>query len=318
MLRMTSSGTEASMTAIRLARAATGREQMLKFAGAYHGHVDGLLAQAGSGLATQGLPGEPGRAAERGGRHGGRAVERRRGADRGDRALRACGDPRRAAAGEHGAGPPARRVPGAAARAADATGALLVLDEVISGFRVARGGAQELTGVGADLTIMGKVIGGGLPAAALGGRAELMRMLAPAGDVYRRARCRATRWRWRPAWRRCSCSTKLRTRAWRRRPSGWRAGLREAAGDSGRSSPAPGLLTVFFSERSPTTWRVRRRATSTPTAAGVASCWRGVSTRRRRSSRRGSRPWHKVPSTSTDRRGGAAAFAELRGAPVRA
>ena len=105
MLRMTSSGTEAAMTAIRLARAATGREQVLKFAGAYHGHVDGLLAQAGSGLATQALPASPGVTEVRGRGHGRRAVERSAGADRGNGALRARGDPGRAAAGEHGPGP---------------------------------------------------------------------------------------------------------------------------------------------------------------------------------------------------------------------
>ena len=144
MLRMTSSGTEASMTAIRLARAATGREQVLKFAGAYHGHVDGLLAQAGSGLATQALPASPGVPASAA---AGTVIVPWNDADAlraGDRAPRAGGDPRRAAAGEHGPGAAERGVPRAAARAAPTqTGALLVLDEVISGFRVARGGAQE-------------------------------------------------------------------------------------------------------------------------------------------------------------------------------
>ena len=159
------------MTAIRLARAATGREKMLKFAGAYHGHVDGLLAQAGSGLATQGLPASPGvRRAPRPTRSWCRGTTPRRCAPRSP-STRARGDHRRADAGQHG--PRAGAAEGfleLLRERADATGALLVLDEVISGFRVARGGAQELTGVRADLTIMGKVIGGGLPAAALGGR----------------------------------------------------------------------------------------------------------------------------------------------------
>jgi glutamate-1-semialdehyde 2,1-aminomutase len=184
MLRMTSSGTEATMTAIRLARAATGRERVLKFAGAYHGHLDGLLAQAGSGLATQALPASPGvpasaaastvvvpwndpaALAEAVGRYELAAI---------------LAEPLPA---NMGLVPPRDGFLELLREQADANGALLVLDEVISGFRVAEGGAQELSGVTGDLTIMGKVIGGGLPAAAVGGRTELMRMLAPSGDVY--------------------------------------------------------------------------------------------------------------------------------------
>jgi glutamate-1-semialdehyde 2,1-aminomutase len=184
MVRMTSSGTEATMTALRVARAATGREQVLKFAGAYHGHVDGLLAQAGSGLATAALPSSRGVPAS----------------VTADTVVVPWNDPQElvAATEQHSfaalvAEPmPANMglVPAQAGflellrERADATGALLVLDEVISGFRVAAGGAQELTGVQADLTIMGKVLGGGLPAAAVGGREELMELLAPAGEVY--------------------------------------------------------------------------------------------------------------------------------------
>jgi glutamate-1-semialdehyde 2,1-aminomutase len=185
MLRMTSSGTEATMTALRLARAATGRERIVKFAGAYHGHVDGLLAQAGSGLATQSLPSSPGVPA----------------AVAAATTVVPWNDPEALIAAT-GSGEPIAAIIAEPLPAnmglvpahegflellrerADACGALLILDEVISGFRVARGGAQELSGVEADLTIMGKIIGGGLPAGAVGGRAELMRMLAPAGDVY--------------------------------------------------------------------------------------------------------------------------------------
>jgi glutamate-1-semialdehyde 2,1-aminomutase len=184
MLRMTSSGTEASMSALRVARAATGREKVLKFAGAYHGHVDGLLADAGSGLATQGIPASPGVPAGAASAtivvpwNDAAAVE--------------------AAAQEHelaailaepypanmGLVPPDPGFLEHLGRCAATHGSLLVLDEVISGFRVARGGAQELSGVAADLTVLGKVIGGGLPAAAFGGRRELMERIAPAGDVY--------------------------------------------------------------------------------------------------------------------------------------
>ncbi|HEY8583192.1 MAG TPA: glutamate-1-semialdehyde 2,1-aminomutase, partial [Capillimicrobium sp.] len=184
MLRMTSSGTEASMSAIRLARAATGREKLLKFAGTYHGHVDGLLAEAGSGLATAGLPSSPGVPA----------------AATANTIIVPFNDPDAvsAACAEHelaailvepvpanmGVVPAAEGFLGHLRDEADANGALLVFDEVITGFRVARGGAAELTGVTPDLHIMGKVIGGGLPAAAYGGSRALMERIAPAGDVY--------------------------------------------------------------------------------------------------------------------------------------
>jgi glutamate-1-semialdehyde 2,1-aminomutase len=184
LVRFVSSGTEATMSAIRLGRAVTGRELVLKFAGAYHGHVDGLLAQAGSGLATQGIPASPGVSA----------------AAAADTAVVAWNDPdalveavrRQAPAAivaeplpaNMGLVPPRPGFLELLREQADASGALLVLDEVISGFRVARGGAQELTEVHGDLVVLGKIIGGGLPAAAVGGRAELLELLAPAGAVY--------------------------------------------------------------------------------------------------------------------------------------
>jgi glutamate-1-semialdehyde 2,1-aminomutase len=184
MVRMTSSGTEATMSALRLARAATGRDAVLKFAGAYHGHVDGLLAEAGSGLATQGIPASPG-------------VTDAQAADTvvvawNDReAVDAALAEREPAAilcepypANMGLVPPAEGFLGFLRDRADATGALLVFDEVISGFRVARGGAQEREGVTPDLSVLGKVIGGGLPAAAYAGRRDLMERVAPAGDVY--------------------------------------------------------------------------------------------------------------------------------------
>jgi glutamate-1-semialdehyde 2,1-aminomutase len=184
MLRMTSSGTEASMSAIRLARAATGRETLVKFAGAYHGHVDGLLAQAGSGLATQGIPASPGvpESATRG-----TVVV----AWNDEAALRAALSDHDVAAllaepfpANMGLVPPQPGFLELLRELATEHGALLVFDEVITGFRVSGGGAQELSGVVPDLTVLGKVIGGGLPAAAYGGPADLMCRVAPAGDVY--------------------------------------------------------------------------------------------------------------------------------------
>jgi len=184
MLRMTSSGTEAAMSAIRLARAATGRTKLLKFAGAYHGHVDGLLAEAGSGLATAGLPSSPG------------VPDAATAAtiivpwNDGEAVVRATDEHEFAAIlaepypANMGLTPPHEGFLELLRDRATQNGALLVFDEVITGFRVARGGAQDLVGVLPDLTVMGKVIGGGLPAAAYGGSRDLMERIAPAGDVY--------------------------------------------------------------------------------------------------------------------------------------
>jgi glutamate-1-semialdehyde 2,1-aminomutase len=255
MLRMTCTGTEAAMTALRLARAATGRELVLKFEGAYHGHLDGLLAQAGSGLATQSLPASPGVPASA-------AAQT---------VIVPWNDPDalRAAAGMHERGlaaiiaeplpanmglvPPRPGFLELLRELADQTGAVLILDEVISGFRVAHGGAQELAGVSADLTIMGKVLGGGLPAAAVGGRAELMELLAPAGEVYQAgtlsgnplavaAGLATLRLLDEGAYLRLAAITEQLA-----------AGLREAAAgtDGGHCVQVvavPGLLTTFFSE----------------------------------------------------------------------
>jgi glutamate-1-semialdehyde 2,1-aminomutase len=184
MVRMVNSGTEATMSAIRLARAATGREKLLKFAGAYHGHVDGLLAEAGSGLATAGIPASPGVPAAQAAAtvivpwNEPEAVEKAL-AEHEVAAILAEPYP-----ANMGLVPPQEGFLALLRSAADSSGALLVFDEVITGFRVARGGVQERDGVTPDLTILGKVIGGGLPAAAYAGPRELMERIAPAGDVY--------------------------------------------------------------------------------------------------------------------------------------
>jgi glutamate-1-semialdehyde 2,1-aminomutase len=264
MIRMVNSGTEAAMSAIRLARAATGRERILKFAGAYHGHVDGLLVGAGSGMATAGVPASPG-------------VPESQAANT---VVVPWNDPAalEQAIAEHsfaailaepipanmGVVPPDDGFLAFLREAADSNGALLVLDEVISGFRVARGGAQELLGVSADLTIMGKVLGGGLPAAAYGGSRELMERVAPAGDVYQAGTLSGNP---------LAVAAGLATLAELDDESYSRLaeiteqlghGLQEAAGDrpvtvvfGGPADPWPpgtvfaGLLTVFFAPEAP-------------------------------------------------------------------
>ncbi len=181
MLRMTSSGTEAAMSVLRLARAATGRERILKFAGAYHGHVDGLLAQAGSGLATAGIPASPGVPESAAASTVTVPWNQPDALPELDGFAAVVLEPIPA---NMGVVPPSDGFLELLRERTRQAGCLLVFDEVISGFRVARGGAQERYGVEPDLTIMGKIIGGGLPAAAYGGRRDLMELIAPAGSVY--------------------------------------------------------------------------------------------------------------------------------------
>src|SRR5947209_5869195 len=184
MVRMTSSGTEAAMSAIRVARAATGRDAIVKFRGAYHGHSDGLLAAAGSGRATQGIPASPGVTAAQA--RDTIVVEWN---DRAGVEAALASEPVAAIVAEPypanmGLVPPRDGFLEFLREAATATGALLVFDEVITGFRVGPGGVQARVGVTPDLTLLGKVLGGGLPAAAYAGRRDLMELVAPAGEVY--------------------------------------------------------------------------------------------------------------------------------------
>jgi glutamate-1-semialdehyde 2,1-aminomutase len=185
-VRLVSSGTEAAMSAIRLARGATRRDRIIKFAGCYHGHVDALLASAGSGLATLAIPSTPGVPTDVTSHT---IVVPYNDIDAVAEAVAHYGEGLAAiivepVAGNMGVVPPVEGFLEALRQLCDASGALLVFDEVISGFRVARGGAQERYGVVPDLTILGKIVGGGLPLAAFGGRAELMDQLAPTGPVY--------------------------------------------------------------------------------------------------------------------------------------
>jgi glutamate-1-semialdehyde 2,1-aminomutase len=185
-VRFVSSGTEATMSAVRVARAATGRDRILKFEGCYHGHADAFLVKAGSGALTLGTPTSPG-------------VTKATSADTLVATYNDLASVRRAfdtnrgqiaavivepIAGNIGVVPPAEGFLRGLRDACSAEGALLIFDEVISGFRASAGGAQGLTGIRPDLTCLGKILGGGLPVGAYGGRADLMDMVSPAGPVY--------------------------------------------------------------------------------------------------------------------------------------
>src|SRR5215207_8972318 len=186
MVRMVNSGTEATMSALRLARGATGRDKIVKFEGCYHGHGDSLLVRAGSGVATLGLPDSPGVLPE---------VARatitvpfndagalaRVFAEAGEEIAAVIIEP---VVGNMGCVPPREGYLREVRRLTAEHGALLIFDEVMTGFRLARGGAQELYGIKPDLTCLGKIIGGGLPVGAYGGRADVMDMVSPAGPIY--------------------------------------------------------------------------------------------------------------------------------------
>ncbi len=185
-LRFVNSGTEAAMSALRVARAATGRELVIKFDGGYHGHADSLLVEAGSGAATLSIPGSAGVAAAVAAQtlvaryNDLSSIERLLAANEGKVAALIV-EP---VAANMGVVTPSPGFLEGLRRLTAASGTLLIFDEVITGFRVAPGGAQELYGVRPDLTILGKIIGGGLPVGAYGGRADLLDLVAPSGNVY--------------------------------------------------------------------------------------------------------------------------------------
>ena len=185
-VRFVNSGTEAAMSALRVARAATKRDRIIKFQGCYHGHADAFLVQAGSGALTFGLPDSPGVTK-------GASADTLVASYNDLTSVQSLFDANKDAiaavivepiAGNMGVVPPAAGFLEGLRQACDANGALLIFDEVISGFRASAGGAQQTTGVRPDLTCLGKIIGGGLPVGAYGGRADLMGLVSPSGPVY--------------------------------------------------------------------------------------------------------------------------------------
>jgi glutamate-1-semialdehyde 2,1-aminomutase len=185
-VRFVNSGTEAAMSALRVARAATKRDRIIKFQGCYHGHADAFLVQAGSGALTFGLPDSPGVTK---GASADTLIASYNDLESVHTLFRANKDGIAAVivepiAGNMGVVPPAEGFLEGLRTACDGNGALLIFDEVISGFRASPGGAQQTTGVRPDLTCLGKIIGGGLPVGAYGGRADLMSLVSPSGPVY--------------------------------------------------------------------------------------------------------------------------------------
>ena len=256
-MRFTSSGTEAVMSAVRLARGATGRDVILKFSGGYHGHIDGLLVDAGSGLATLALPGSAGvtAAAARDTivvEYNDVAAVRAAFEQHAGRIAAVIVEP---VAANVGVVAPAFGFLEALRKITYAEGALLIFDEVITGFRLARGGAQARYGVTPDLTTLGKIIGGGLPVGAYGGRPELMAHIAPEGPVYQAGTLSGHPLTMAAGAATLAQLTDDRFVALEATAAEIEAGVRAAAAEAGRGvsiSRVGSLLTVFFRESAPT------------------------------------------------------------------
>ena len=308
MVRLVSSGTEATMAALRVARGFTRRDKIVKIDGGYHGASDGLLAAAGSGAATLGIPGSAGVTA-------GTAQDTLTVAWNDEAAMRAVFDanPGQIAAlivepvcGNMGCVPPQPGYLEALRELTRAAGTLLIFDEVMTGFRVAFGGAQARYGIDPDLTCLGKIVGGGLPVGAYGGKREIMSCIAPLGPVYQAGTLSGTRSLSRPGEKRSSCSRSPASTSRSRRPRrAWSTGSarwprkpasRSPPTASARCSPASSRP----SRRSPTT-RPPRSPTPRASASSSTPCSTAASTSRRRSSRRPSSRSRTTRAPSTAR-----------------
>ncbi|HEY9231524.1 MAG TPA: glutamate-1-semialdehyde 2,1-aminomutase [Blastocatellia bacterium] len=259
-VRLVSSGTEATMSAIRVARGFTGRDLIVKYEGCYHGHYDSLLVKAGSGLATFGTPDSAGIPADFA-RHtlvlpyNDEAALAQAFAERGDEIACVIIEP---VAGNMGCVPPAAGYLERLRELTAAHGALLIFDEVMTGFRVAHGGAQQLYGIKPDLTCLGKIIGGGLPVGAFGGRRDVMDVVAPLGPVYQAGTLSGN-----PlavsaglAMLRLIRETDPYAEL-ERRSAALELGLREAAGEADVAATVNrvgSMMTAFFSDVPVTSW----------------------------------------------------------------
>ncbi|HEY3313141.1 MAG TPA: glutamate-1-semialdehyde 2,1-aminomutase [Anaerolineales bacterium] len=260
MLRFVNSGTEATMTALRLARAYTKRDKVIKFEGCYHGHADLLLVQAGSGVATLGLPDSPGVPAAT---VADTLVARYNDLDSVEQLFKQytgqiAGIIVEPVAGNMGVVPPGAGFLQGLRRLASENGALLIFDEVMTGFRAHLNGAQALYNVKPDLTTLGKVIGGGLPVGAYGGRREIMQMVAPVGPMYQAGTLSGNP---------LAMSAGIATLEFLKRPGTWEqlektaaaleSGIAAAAGKAGvpiQQTRVGTMFTTFFSEVKPVDW----------------------------------------------------------------
>ena len=265
-LRLVSSGTEATMSAIRIARGFTGRDLIVKYEGCYHGHYDSLLVKAGSGLATFGTPDSAGVPADFA-RHtlvipyNDEAALRQTFAERGSEIACVIIEP---IAGNMGCVPPADGYLDLLRELTAAHGTLLIFDEVMTGFRVARGGAQQLYGIKPDLTCLGKIIGGGLPVGAFGGRDDVMNVVAPLGPVYQAGTLSGN-----PLAVSAGLAMLRLIRETNpydeleRRSAALEHGLRDAAGEAGivaTVNRVGSMMTAFFADGKVTNWDTAKLA----------------------------------------------------------